>query len=147
VSDSSTPGWRRPLDRGDGTRTHVDAADKHDPIENRKGKKAKKNKQHSVMLPEDRERPDRLPAERRPTVPPPTLNITTSGLRLPILLLRQGLLLLVEGIDARYGLRETSGPQSSLHVEIKLSSREETQRNPGGPYPPNESDFNDDDER
>jgi hypothetical protein len=94
----------------------------------RKGKKDKKRKQQSVMLTEDLDRSANSTVERRKMTPGPVFNVTTSGLRLPILLLRQGLLLLVEGIDARYGLSESAGPQSSLHVEIKLSNREQPNR-------------------
>src|SRR4029453_9321530 len=131
ASDSSTPSWRQPRDRAEETRTRIapfeKAENKHDRIEDRKRKKVKKNKR-ALMLAEERNQPDGLPANRRTTVPAPTLNIPSSGLRWPILLLRQGLLLLVEGIDARYGLRENAGPESSLHVEIKLSSRDQSQR-------------------
>jgi hypothetical protein len=80
------------------------------------------------MLAEDRDRSSDSPVERRQGTPGPVFNIATSGLRWPILLLRQGLLLLVDGIDARYGLRDSAAPQSSLHVEIKLSSREQLNR-------------------
>ena len=112
VRDSSTSGWRQPADRAEESRTSVDlfgkAVNKLDPVEDRKGKKGKKHNQHSVMLTEGHDHRDGLPAERRRPVPAPTLNITASGLRWPILLLRQGPLLLVEGIDARYGLRGES---------------------------------------
>jgi hypothetical protein len=81
-----------------------------------KGKgKNKKGKQRSAPANGALELADREPNGRLPAFVAAALRNPDANVRWPVLLLKQGLRLVVEGIDARYGLGQQRSEPSDRH--------------------------------